>query len=360
MADDPPAVTALRRARVLRVPAGSAPGARLDGDDPPAVAALRRARVLRVASGFAPGARLDGHDHRPWPRSGAARVSRPRWLRTRRPPRWATTRRPGRAPAGAGAVGGEHAAHQRLEVLERQRVVGGVERGLVPLVGEALGERRTTRGRGTARGRSGRRRSARSSAGPGSPGARESSSTPRRARRAAGSPPRSRGWFGTLTALPMSWSSAADDQLVVGPGALGERRRLQRVRELVDREAVGDRRRGSAAWRGPTRRPGPGGRRSRVTITAPLLGGRLVHPGEGLGHARHCRSRDARDPSAGRAPVLTGRAGRPGGGRAPRAGRPGCCAPRRPRSRRRHPVVGVAPRRRRRPRRPATSPPAPT
>ena len=49
-----------------------------------------------------------------------------------------------------------------------------------------------------------------------------------------------RGWLGTLTALPMSWHSDGDDHLVVGAGALGERRGLQRVRELVDREAVGD------------------------------------------------------------------------------------------------------------------------
>ena len=49
-----------------------------------------------------------------------------------------------------------------------------------------------------------------------------------------------RGWFGTLTALPMSWQSDGDHDLVVGAGALGERGRLQAVRELVDGEAVGD------------------------------------------------------------------------------------------------------------------------
>ena len=47
-----------------------------------------------------------------------------------------------------------------------------------------------------------------------------------------------RGWLGTLTALPMSWQSDGDDQLVVGAGALGERGGLQAVRELVDREPV--------------------------------------------------------------------------------------------------------------------------
>ena len=48
------------------------------------------------------------------------------------------------------------------------------------------------------------------------------------------------GWFGTLTALPMSWQQRREDHLLVGAGPLGERRGLQRVRELVDGEAVGD------------------------------------------------------------------------------------------------------------------------
>ena len=43
-------------------------------------------------------------------------------------------------------------ADARLEVLERQRVVVGIERQLVPLVGELLGERERRRGRGTGRG----------------------------------------------------------------------------------------------------------------------------------------------------------------------------------------------------------------
>ena len=53
----------------------------------------------------------------------------------------------------------EHRAHAFLEVLERQRVVVGVERGLVPVVGELRGEVEPRRRPRTGRARSGRRRS---------------------------------------------------------------------------------------------------------------------------------------------------------------------------------------------------------
>ena len=74
--------------------------------------------------------------------------------------------------------------HERLEVLERQRVVVGVERDLVPVVGELRREVEPRLRLRTGHGRWGRRRSGGSSAGPGSPGAPGSCCTRRIARRA--------------------------------------------------------------------------------------------------------------------------------------------------------------------------------
>ena len=78
----------------------------------------------------------------------------------------------------------EHRTDAVLEVLERQRVVVGVEGDLVPLVGELRRELEPRLALVLLAERSGRRRSGGSSAGPGSPGARGSSRTPRRARTA--------------------------------------------------------------------------------------------------------------------------------------------------------------------------------
>ena len=90
-------------------------------------------------------------------------------------------------------------------------------------------------------------------------------------------------WFGTLTALPTSCSNDAKIDFVVGAGALGERRGLQAVRELVDGETVGDlRKRAEHAERTFGDSPLMLGR--FLTDHRPLLGGRLVHSREGLGH----------------------------------------------------------------------------
>ena len=77
-----------------------------------------------------------------------------------------------------------------------------------------------------------------------------------------------------------------DHELVVGAGALGEGGGLQRVRELVDGEAVGD---AGQAPQQAEHRLGDAilvGERL-LNDHAPLLGGRLVHAGERLGCLGH-------------------------------------------------------------------------
>ena len=97
------------------------------------------------------------------------------------------------------------------------------------------------------------------------------------------------GWFGTETALPMSWQRLATTTSS-SARPFGTGRSLQAMGELVDRETVGDRRRASAACRDATRRPAPGSGKGLRADDRPLLGGGLVHAGEscvgGRGHAR--------------------------------------------------------------------------
>ena len=83
-----------------------------------------------------------------------------------------------------GARAREHLAHERLEVLERQRVVVGVERGLVPVVGELRGEVEPRLALVLGPGVGIAAEVARSSGDPGSPGGRGSRRTPRGARTA--------------------------------------------------------------------------------------------------------------------------------------------------------------------------------
>ena len=131
----------------------------------------------------------------------------------------------------------EHLADHRLEVLERERVVGGVERGLVPLVGEARGE--LVRGMVLVLQPHHR---VEPHAGvvvqplevlvdlhhPGRIG-----DTHGRIISAAIA-----GWLALLIVLPMSWHQRGDDHVDVGTGALGAGGRLQAVLELVDLEAL--------------------------------------------------------------------------------------------------------------------------
>ena len=173
---------------------------------------------------------------------------------------------------------------QRLEVLERQRVVVGIEGDLVPVVGELRREVEPRLALVLRRARRGRRRSGGSSAGPGSPGARGSCGTRRRRTYGLMIAAAISGWFGTLTALPMSCSSDANTTSSSAPA--------RSARVAVCSECV--------SW--STAKPSViVGQRAQhaehalgdpvlvlVGLLAdhrPLLGGRLVHAGEGLRHA---------------------------------------------------------------------------
>ena len=100
-----------------------------------------------------------------------------------------------------------------------------------------------------------------SSAGPGSPGARGSCCT-RRSDVRLDDRGRDRRMVRNAHSLADVVQQRREHDLFVGAGPLGQRRGLQRVRELVDGEPVGDRRRATAAWRARSRRPGPGARTS--------------------------------------------------------------------------------------------------
>ena len=169
----------------------------------------------------------------------------------------------------------EHLADAVFEVLERQRVVVGIERALVPLVGEALGERvRLVTEVLVARVRVGTEVLV--------------VVTPLEVLVHLDHPvhlvahvrPEDLGRdarvVGHADRLADVVAERGDDQLVVGAGALGERGGLQRVRELVDREAVGD------AGEAPQQAEHRFGHALLVgegllDDHAPLLGGGLVH-----------------------------------------------------------------------------------
>ncbi len=176
---------------------------------------------------------------------------------------------------------GEDGAQPRFEVLQRERVVVRVERDLVPLVGELLGEHVPL----TARVLLARVRVHAEVLvvvaalevlvhldGPVDLGTHVRAQD-----------------LGRDTRVVHHADGLADvvtqrghDQLVVGARALGERRRLARVRELVDGEAVGDLLEAAQEHEHTIGDP-PLVREVVVHDHRPVLGGAFVHPGEAGG-----------------------------------------------------------------------------